>query len=220
MLKPKITNKKFYNKWLYKVTLGMPGVAILRIVKIEEMPTFVFPPLLRPTSTLARGQANKELIIKLSLLLSSWDKTTWQSRIEHSNIDIYTNDKNLYEQIKKEFESILVVCVEPDDQAISILANSSSIIAKKYPHDKYHYKAYLLPHKIQDKAEKAEYLAWLSTQGDKVLISDAVKNWFIETQWNWDRRYMFIEDEKTLLLLKLRRPEVIGRVYDYVVSDK
>jgi hypothetical protein len=77
-----------------------------------------------------------------------------------------------------------------------------------------------LPHKIKDRKDKKEYVNWVSGQNNRILISDAVKEWFITTDWNWDRRYVLIEDSQTLLMLKLRNPEALGRIYDYVISDK
>ena len=57
-------------------------------------------------------------------------------------------------------------------------------------------------------------------QGGRILISPIVKDWFIKTEYNWDRRYVLVEDSQTLLLLKLRNSEALGRIYDYVISDK
>jgi type I restriction-modification system DNA methylase subunit len=70
-----------------------------------------------------------------------------------------------------------------------------------------------------DKEGKAEYLSWLDKQKN-VLISEAVKNWFMSTDWNWDRRYILVEDNKTLLFLHMRNADVLGKVYEYVLSDK
>ena len=74
--------------------------------------------------------------------------------------------------------------------------------------------------RIRSKIDKRIYVEWIKGQHDRILISDAVKEWFVHTDWNWDRRYVLIEDSQTLLMLKLRNPEAIGRVYDYVISDK
>ena len=68
--------------------------------------------------------------------------------------------------------------------------------------------------------EKADFIDWLSSQNSKVRISDTVKSWFLVTVWNWDRRYMYVEDEQTLLMLKLRKNEAIGTIYNYVLCDK
>jgi hypothetical protein len=42
----------------------------------------------------------------------------------------------------------------------------------------------------------------------------------MKTDWNWDRRYVLVEDEGTLLLMKLKNSEVVGTVYNYVIVDK
>jgi hypothetical protein len=47
-----------------------------------------------------------------------------------------------------------------------------------------------------------------------------VQKWFLKTDWNWDRRYVLVEDEGTLLMMKLRNSDVVGTVYNYVVTDK
>jgi hypothetical protein len=85
----------------------------------------------------------------------------------------------------------------------------------------YQHKVFLLPHKLAgDDEGKQKYLNWVDTQGDKIKISECTKQWFLATNWNWDRRYVYVDSEQTLLMLKLRNPDVIGRVYDYVVVDK
>ena len=57
-------------------------------------------------------------------------------------------------------------------------------------------------------------------QGEKVRLSKIVKEWFIKTDWNWDRRYLLVEDTQTILMLQMRSGEAIGKVYEYVVVDK
>jgi hypothetical protein len=63
-------------------------------------------------------------------------------------------------------------------------------------------------------------LDWVESQNGKITISPALKDWFISTNWNWDRRYVLVEDEKTLLMLKLKNSDAVGSIYDYVISDK
>jgi hypothetical protein len=126
----------------------------------------------------------------------------------------------MYLKLRTNFEDIVYSASEPDENNLDVLENTGSVVVKKLPHDKYHYKAFLLPHKIKDKADKRSYLDWIETQGDRILISNIVKEWFIKTDYNWDRRYVLVEDSQTLMLLKLRNPEVLGRIYDYVISDK
>jgi hypothetical protein len=169
---------------------------------------------------MGRAALHKQELIALSVFLSKWDSELWAKRIEYNSVDLYTNDKTLYEELSLNFEEFVSSRSEPNECDLDILEHTGSIIVKKLPHDKYAYKAFLLPHKLKDRQDKREYVNWISGQSDRILISDVVKEWFVATDWNWDRRYVLIEDSQTLLMLKLRNPEVLGRVYDYVISDK
>jgi len=205
---------------MYKVTLYIPGVAIFRLHKIDAVPNIKFDYSRNAFSTMAKAAANKESIIKLSRFLVNWPTDAWAKRIESSSIDLYTNDKEMYCKLLSEFVDLVKSCSEPDETIKTLLENTGSVIVKKLPHNKYHYKAFLMPHKIKSREERQDYVNWLATQGDRVLISDTVKDWFIKTEWNWDRRYIFVEDEQTLLMIKLRNAEAIGRIYDYIIIDK
>jgi hypothetical protein len=221
MLKANTTSRKFYNKWLYKVTLRIPGVAVLRQYKLEQIPYLNFTGQKHSThSTMGRAALHKHELIALSVFLARWDSELWAKRIEHNGIDIYTNDKEMYNDLSVNFEEYLSSRSEPNEWDLDILEHTGSIVVKKLPHDKYAYKAFLLPHKIKDRQDKRDYVNWIGGQSDRILISDAVKEWFIKTDWNWDRRYILVQDEQSLLMLKLRAAEVIGRIYNYVVSDK
>jgi hypothetical protein len=220
MLKANTTNRRFYNKWLYKVTLNIPGVAIFRQNSLEKIPLLNFDGQKHTHSTMARASLHRQELIALSSFLLGWDKELWSKRIECSSIDIYTNDKTMYTNLFLTFEEIACARSEPNERDLDLLENTGSIIVKKLPHNRYAYKAFLLPHKIKDRKDKKEYVNWITGQNNRILISDAVKEWFITTNWNWDRRYVLIEDSQTLLMLKLRNPEALGRIYDYVISDK
>ena len=220
MLKADITNRRFYNKWLYKVTLNIPGVAIFRQNSLEKIPLLNFDGQKHTHSTMARASLHRQELIALSSFLLEWDKELWSKRIEYSAIDIYTNDKTMYTDLFLTFEEMACARSEPNEKDLDLLENTGSIIVKKLPHNRYAYKAFLLPHKIKDRKDKKEYVDWIVGQNDRILISNVVKEWFIETDWNWDRRYVLIEDSQTLLMLKLRNPEALGRIYDYVINDK
>jgi hypothetical protein len=220
MLRADTTNRRFYNKWLYKVTLHIPGVAIFRQNSLEKIPFLNFDGQKHTHSTMARASLHRQELIALSSFLLKWDSELWSKRIECSAIDIYTNDKTMYNDLFLTFEEMVCARSEPNEKDLDLLENTGSIIVKKLPHNRYAYKAFLLPHKIKDRKDKKEYVNWIAGQNNRILISDAVKEWFIKTDWNWDRRYVLIEDSQTLLMLKLRNPEVLGRIYDYVISDK
>jgi hypothetical protein len=221
MIKPKFINKKFYNKWIYKISLKIPGITVFRMYGIENVVSQIDTPTKSQfrNSMLEHASTNKEIIETLANTLLSFDKSAWAKRIERHTIDLYTNDESIYNTISKQFEEATIQRFEPAQGRID-LYDESSIVVKKLPHNKYKFKVFLLPHKLnQDRDLKRSFIDWVSST-PAILISDAVKSWFIKTDWNWDRRYVLVEDEHTLLMLKLRSSEVVGRIYKYVIADK
>ena len=224
MQKARVIKRKFYNKWLYKVSLLCPGVTLYRVKSYQECIDWlvdsnnnVFP----PSSTYSRALRNKDDLSALTNYLLSKDPVLYTKRIERNIIDLYTNDQELYNEISVNFENITINRYEPESSQLELLKSNNYIIVKKYPYKKYRYKVFLLPHKLKNNREaKEKYLSWLDTQQDRVMISSAVKDWFIKTDWNWDRRYMYVEDEMTLLMIKMRSSEVLGRIYEYHIIDK
>ena len=222
-LKTKKTSRKFYNKWLYKVSLIVQGSGIFRIQSIEDIIQLCLDenPDSREYSVYHKAWKNREQLLELATFLQSHDCKNWTKRIESSIMDFYTNDPNFYTELSEKFEDVMTHRFEPDASSLEFLDQPQTIVASKLPHNKYHYKVYLLPHKMAgDKENKARYVDWLKTQNPRITCTPAVQSWFIKTDWNWDRRYILVEDEQSLLMLKLRNSEVVGRVYNYVISDK
>lgn len=222
--KTKVTNRKFYGKWLYKATLKLDGVALFRMKSLDEIEEFC----LNETAPEHRYQvwhrafANKDFIYDICSFLKTYDEKSYSKRIERDSIDFYSNDKNFYNSISIKFENILAHRFEPNESTVDLLNQSSNYITvKKLPKNRYNYRVYLLPHKMSNDIEsKKKYINWLKNQSPKITCTPAVEKWFINTDWNWDRRYVLVEDEQMLLMLKLRNSEVIGRIYNFVISDK
>lgn len=223
MLKHKHTTRKFYNKYMYKASLSVPGVSIYRMKTLQETIDLLELPAQKyyglVTDTINKAHKNKTHIIALSKFLLTV-KGEYCKRIERDTIDFYTNDSEIHSNICKHFSYILKTSYIPPKDHINELDSNKYIICKKLPHNKFKFKVYLLPHKLKNsKEEKIKYIDWLTKQ-NSVRISFTTQRWFINTDWYWDRRYMYVGDEHTLLLVQMRNPNVIGRVYEYLVSDK
>lgn len=222
--KVKYTNHKFYGKWLYKVSLNIKGCGMLRIHSLAAIKDFCLGP--EPEDNCYRYKKeswhNRDVLLALCLFLESYDKSVFAKRIERYTIDLYTNDVDFYNTAVIKFATQLKHSFEPSTESIDIITDNNNCIAvKKLPKNRYNYRVYLLPHKMSsDRAGKTKYIDWLKTQIPRVTCTDAVEKWFISTDWNWDRRYVLVEDEQTLLMLKLRNAEVVGKIYNFVVADK
>jgi hypothetical protein len=222
--KNKVTSRKFYGKWLYKVSIKCKGASVFRFDSINKAIEFCYDSENneRPYSLGYKVYHHKTEILEIANVLNHYAKEIYSKRIEGDVMDIYTNDVAFYEDISSKFENILVHRFAPDPQTIELLSQSQSYVTvKKLPHDRYNYRVYLLPHKMAgDKEGKQRFLNWVKTQGDKITCTNAVEKWFLKTDWNWDRRYVLVQDEQTLLMLKLRNNEIVGRIYNFIVSDK
>ena len=220
----KYTNHKFYGKWLYKVSLNIKGCGMLRIHTLAAIKDFCLGP--EPEENTYRYKReywhNRDVLLALCEFIECYDKSVFAKRIERYTIDLYTNDVDFYNTAVIKFATQLKHCFEPSTGSIDIITDNKNCIAvKKLPKNRYNYRVYLLPHKMSsDRAAKTKYIDWLKTQIPRVTCTDAVEKWFIATDWNWDRRYVLVEDEQTLLMLKLRNAEVVGKIYNFVVADK
>lgn len=209
----------FYNKWLYKATLKMEGASVFRMYNLSSILEKIEEDTHGRLMYLAKAKNNKNSIARLVNFLTSLDKEFYFKRIERNTITLYVNNKELFDNIVKEFNDIVSLLVYPIKQLEEGLEDSQTILVKKLPHNRYRYKAFLTPHRVSSIEEKAKYIAWIQNNPN-ILISETVSQWFIVTHWNWDRRYVFVEDHATLVLLKLRNPEALGRVYNYKIIDK
>lgn len=222
--KTKQTTRKFYGKWLYKVSINIEGAALLRLKNLDEIESFLLgpDPNTHHFSFKHRAWHNKDIFLPFVSFIKKYNKDVYNLRIEGSIIDIYSNDKDFYELLSVKFEDFLRSRFEPSDTNINLLnANQNYITVDKLPKGRYNYRVYLLPHKMKgDKEGKQKYIEWLKRQEGKVTCTPAVERWFLNTDWNWDRRYVLVEDDQTLLMLKLRNSDVVGRIYNFVISDK
>lgn len=207
---------------MYKVSLSMPGVSIYRMKTLEQTiselnSTDPYNGLI--TDTVVKAYKNKFNLTKLSKFLLN-TQSDYLKRIERDTIDFYTNDEIFHKSLCDNFTSLIKTSFIPPVDYKEELDTNKYIICKKLPHNKYKFKVYLLPHKLKhSKDDKIKYIDWLVKQ-KAVHISFTTQRWFIQTDWYWDRRYMYVEDEKSLLIMQMRNPNVLGRVYEYLISDK
>lgn len=225
-LKTKFNKKKFYDKWNYKVTIKVPGIGIIRSHTHDD--------LLEKASLYGSGNnvefrsfliqdflKNQIDILNLISYLNNVADCPWQKRIENNCIDIYTNDRDFYEKISHDFKDHLVHRYEPLANTDVSAGDFQCITVNRLPHNGFEYKVFLSPHRYKKNRDlKKEFVAWLETQSENIYITETVKTWFVHNDYNWDRRYMYVRDRKTLLMLKLRSSEAIGKIYQCVVVDK
>lgn len=222
-MKLKTTNRKFYNKWLYKVSLRLNGAGVFRLYDLDTVIKNVSSKNSKdvPSWLLDKASLNVDTIVDVCNALKKYDPSIWSKRIERNNLDLYSNDPTFFRDFVDNFESVIRTAFEPNGNSKDLLENDGTIVGKKLPHGRYQYRVYLLPHKLAHRNEdKQRVLDWIKSQDGRITCTSSVENWFLQTNWNRDRRYVLVEDEKTLLMLKLRNADIVGKIYKYVVCDK
>lgn len=218
LMKTKISKRKFYNKFDYKVTLKIEGCGSLRYHTISNSKNWLedgtLPKFYLSDRVKLAVLQNKDLLICLCDVLLNYNGDSWQKRIEGDSIDVYTSNRDLVKQLQTNLQEKVTCIFEPSESAVE----PGTMNVKKLPDGIYNYRVYLLPHKLHDNLEKEKYVSWLKNQQKKIKITESVENWFYKTQWNWDPRYVLVDEESTLLMLKLRNPELVGRVYKFIIN--
>jgi hypothetical protein len=220
----KKTKKKFYNRYIYKISLAIPGTSSLRWHNFSDLLEFINSG--KPGNVTSRWLSNalqdaidyKSIWVDLIMLINSFDKKTFSKRIEGDVIDFYTNDKNFYESIGNEFSKFVRIRSEPKEgHEKELLDSEKKIFVNQLPYEKYQYRAYLTPHKM-DRQSRISLAKWLDKQKPKITFTNSIEKWLIATDQNWDRRYIHVEDEQTLLMIRLRAPQIIGQIFKYVLN--
>ena len=105
--KVKQSNKKFYNKWLYKSTFKLKGISILRTYGLEKaLSVLDDPDRLKYSSVRDAANSREDFVNIINFLKNS--KVPYAKRIESSLVDFYTNDKNFFEELNLLLEHRLI----------------------------------------------------------------------------------------------------------------
>ncbi len=212
--------RKFYNKWNYKISIDLKGASIFRLFDCDHIKQYLSSYNSdNDWRWEKRIYENRDEAMIVANFLEQWPKESYTKRIERNILDIYTNDQRLFDAACHEFFNFTRKRFAPNPATEHLLTNEKQIISKNLPHGKYRYKIFLKAHAIA-KEEKIKFLNFLEINKNNIRISESTKSWFLVTKWNWDRRYILVEDERTLMMLRLHSSSALGSIYEYVLADK
>ena len=221
---PKKTKRKFYNKYIYKVSMEIPGAPGLRYFDFKDLIEYCSKPVKEETFSYRERMisdviSNKTAWLKLIGILDQYDKETFSKRVEGTILDFYTNDQDFYKNLSREFVDYVRILSEPKKGTEQkLLGSHREIFVNKLPFDIYQYRAYLLPHKVPKKNDRILLADWMEKQKPKITFSESIRKWLIDTDQNWDRRYIQVDSDQTMLMIKLRSPQIVGQTFKYVLN--
>jgi hypothetical protein len=155
------------------------------------------------------------------LFLQTTPVKDYALRISRLHTDVYFNNKLLFDKICADCHDFITLCVVPDSSSIPLLEKHNTVVVKVLPFTKFEFKVYLKPSMIVGEESRKLFYEWLISQGDKIRTSKKLKHWIISIEKHYSRRkFVYVDTEKTLLLLTMKNASAIGTIYRYVVNDK
>jgi|TARA_B100001094_G_scaffold84117_1_gene80420 hypothetical protein len=230
----KQTKKKFYNKYIYKVSLRLEGAYALRTLGHQEILDFATG--LRPPpqsddamfTTQSWRTKNAHSILKhgktwISFLgiINTVPKNEATIRIETNILDVYTNNKTLYKTLCYEFSDITRNRHEPaPGMKDTLLDSNQEIFVKELPHSMYNYQVDLKTPTSLKYNELVSLAEWCKSRKPAIAFTDATYNWLLKRDVYNTRRWIYVDTESTLLMLRLRCNDLLGTVRKYIKTGK
>lgn len=230
----KKTKKKFYNKYIYKVSLELEGAYALRTLGTQEIIEFATGLRAPPQSddyefdTANWKAKNAHLIhsnskawLTLLEILNSVPKNESTVRIESNILDVYTNNKNMYDSLCYEFADRTRNRHEPaPGMTDTLLDSNQEIFVKELPHGMYNFQVDIKSPLTLKYDELLNLADWCKSRKPAIAFTDATYNWLLKRDVYNTRRWIYVDTESTLLMLRLRCNDLLGTVRKYIKTGK
>lgn len=230
-MKAQHTNKLFFNKYLYKATVYCPRIAFIRYPKDK-----VF-------SALTKSENFNEFLAKGgNTLKNRWDQTRpkdmWENRftiykimqmreklysqnteftmrLETSHCGFYLNDKDLFDDICKQFKDIVVDISWPTDEkhGTYLLNNPTHEIVNNYPHGKYRYRINLR-NKFLSSDVRQGFKDWIKNYPD-LEITDITLNSIKNGGYDLNGKFLYSTNKDIMLLLQMYLSDAVKSITEF-----
>lgn len=210
------TQKLFYGKWAYKVSVQFRGAHLIRFYGAEV--------LIRrfedPKDSFRYHSFKEEELIELErfarLIHKLQDVTNIKYRYESNTINIFTDTADMYDKIKGMFFSNIKKVWEPADlsEAEYLKDNVNNVVVDFLPYNKYRYKVILKYN--APRSTKESIISWLSNNTHSSRASVATVG-FLHSRRYTASPFIYVEDDKTLIFLQLIAGNQINKTEKYII---
>jgi hypothetical protein len=195
----KKTNKLFFKKWPFKVTVIYDHASFIRRYN-NKLLTNIASGKFAGYRSFGFKEANSVIVMKIQL--ASWaEDYQFHTRSEGRRLSFFTNDEAFVEILKDEFKNKVVEIVAPENQeSLELLKNNVNIvICEKLPKKNLRYRVYL-DGKYSIPSELSEnFYRWCEKYNDKISIPYGLK-YYLKAQRDFKPlgNYFYTSDEKIL----------------------
>ena len=230
------TTKKFYQKYLYKVTFGIPGVYLLTRSSFEHLKVIDDYELAREKTATnirtekaifsvrtvydsRRGKLDQvkvgDLMKAAQMLISVRQNTfTFRPRIEGWSLDVYgVNEEDLLRlTLDSKLGDKVIMITRPKTQEIAdILLNNKVIISAVTP--EYKYKV-MIREGRHAKATRVSVMNYLETLGDQVKLTKSTVDGLQRSRDYMGGCYFYVNDHRIVDFVRLMAPNMIADIFE------
>lgn len=227
------TKKKFFNRYLYKIVVDVPGARFILGKDTLPMSSQIanFRNLVNSrgkSSTAWNSYAVSRALHRLnridenqleyfkSIVGSHKDKI--KVRVEEPKLCLYSNDEQLLMQLTKKYKGDLLEIHRPaNDRAIEILDRGEIIVKKN---SDYEYKVVFRESGQFDTDTRTQVYNYLTSQGDAVkLTKSCEKNLKFRNYW-FTQTYFYTNDPSILTFLNIIAPGAVTGIFKLTKIDQ
>lgn len=210
------TQKLFYGKWPYKVSIQFRGAHLIRcygtdvLIRRFDDPNDNFGYHGFKQCDLDELERCTRLIHKLKNI------SNIKYRYEGNTVTVFTDTTEVFDKIRGMFFSNIKIVWEPNDvsEVDYLKDNINNVIVEFLPHKRYKYKVilkYSIPARI-----KESLIKWIGNNQSTVKTSKSTIQ-FLKSMTYIQSPFIYIEDSKTLTLLQLIVGDQIKKTEKFIL---
>lgn len=224
------TKKKFFNQYLYKIVLRLPGGRLTldnrglsmeslverreqihnyRYFNRSQLWASMLPPLQKPEKLdTSRLKYYQQLFVQYQADI--------KVRVEEPKVSIYSHDLNLLKTIASKDSGNLVEFHCPTDAAEQALGRGEIIIKRP---SEYSYKVIVKQPANWDESTRLSIIQYLKNQKDEVKITKSLERNLQERKFWFTQTYFYCKDLSTVTFIRLIAPDAISGIYKLTYID-
>ena len=225
------TKKLFYNKWPYKIETYIRGASrvhysgptktilwcqgVERIDHWENEYSFWGA---------RRNQGiDKTELAKFAKAVTPYltRKKEIQIRCEGAHLNLFTADKSIVDNIKKDlYPWIRAITAPVDDNELQFLLDNGhkKVLCNQLPYNKYKYKVFF--NTSFESAQRKNFYKWIERYDDRIDFPESVERWLLSNRTYMQDPFIYIEDEKMLSMALLYVGNNVKKVQEFIPRDK